>query len=190
MVIVPHNNTLEYKPSVYCSIYYAICSVYGAISFTKIIKCSIVLKFIRCTSTNKGRSPMFRLIVKLLVNSGILMLCNAYGILNLQANGQKLSGWNAFGLALFISLVFTLLLFLVLVAWVFSVVATLGVMVVALPFLGSVTLWLISYALPMFVQVEWFWPMFLVGFLLMVVVMIDSEMEYKQSPRKVTYRYR
>ena len=42
----------------------------------------------------------------------------------------------------------------------------------------------------MFVQVEWFWPMFLVGFLLMVVVMIGSEMEYKQSPRKVTYRYR
>jgi hypothetical protein len=112
-----------------------------------------------------------RLIMNVFIRAVILMVLNALHVLSLMNSGRPVYGWDAFVVALLISFIFMVVNFIVVKIWAVASILTLGILLLALPFIGAIGLWVISIIFPQNLAIEWFWPMLISGLLMMFLVL-------------------
>lgn len=114
-----------------------------------------------------------RLILNLLITTGLLFLFNAFGWLTLSHNGNHVElsqlDWPTFGSILLIAVVMWLAGIGVGLLYSLSLAVTLGLSLLALPFVGWFVLKATEYFMPDTLVLHGFWISVLCGWLLVLI---------------------
>lgn len=114
-----------------------------------------------------------RLILNLLITTGLLFLFNAFGWLTLSHNGNHVEfsqlDWPTFGSILLIAVIMWLASYGVAFIWALSTLATLGLSLLAAPFFGWFVLKAAEYFMPDTLVLHGFWISVLCGWLLVLI---------------------
>lgn len=119
-----------------------------------------------------------RLAFNLLITTGLLLAFNAMGWLTLNNDGSQVTfdnmTWPTFGSVLLIAVVMWLVG--IVVGWLFiiSIPFTLGLSLLAVPFIGWAVLTATEYFMPGTLSLHGFWVTTLCGFLLLVVKIVTG----------------
>ena len=114
-----------------------------------------------------------RFVLNLLIATGLLLAFNAFGWLTLTSDGANVDfghmTWSVFGSVLLVAVVVWLSSIIVGLIFALVAIGTLGLGLLAAPFLGWFVLNTTAHFMPGSLSVHGFWITLLCGFLLLVV---------------------
>lgn len=118
-------------------------------------------------------SGIVRSVFNLLIVTGLLLLFNAFDWLTLNHDGARIAfstmTWSIFGSVLLIGIVMWVVGIIVGLLYAISVVVSLGLMILAYPFIGWAVLEGTEHFLPSTLMLHGFWITALCGFLLLYI---------------------